>query len=170
MICIYTKLGMFKWIFDGAAAIIAIVVLILLNPMNWSEVAQSCLTLCDPIDCSVPGFSVQGIFQATVLEWIAISFSRGSSQPRARTQVSRIVDRCFTSYRCNEKKSWFHLWFKLTVFKVFPPILIFSCLMKSMWIMLHCRGEHLLAKKGNVQFFLPKMICTAKFIYFTFRN
>jgi len=47
-----------------------------------SEVAQSCLTLCDPVDCSLPGSSVHGIFQAIVLEWIAISFSRGSSQPR----------------------------------------------------------------------------------------
>ena len=47
-----------------------------------SEVAQLCLTLCDPMDCSLPGSSVHGIFQATVLEWIAISFSRGSSQPR----------------------------------------------------------------------------------------
>ena len=61
-----------------------------------SEVAQSCLTLCDPTDCSLSGSSVHGIFQARVLEWIAISFSRGSSQPRARTQVSHIVDRCFT--------------------------------------------------------------------------
>ena len=42
-----------------------------------SEVAQSCLTLCDPMDCSLPGSSVHGIFQAIVLEWIAISFSRG---------------------------------------------------------------------------------------------
>ena len=47
-----------------------------------SEVAQSCPTLCDPVDCSLPGSSVQWIFQAIVLEWIAISFSRGSSQPR----------------------------------------------------------------------------------------
>ena len=47
-----------------------------------SEVAQSCLTLCDPMDCSLPGSSVHGIFQAIVLEWIVISFSRGSSQPR----------------------------------------------------------------------------------------
>ena len=44
-----------------------------------SEVAQSCLTLCDPMDCSLPGSSVHGIFQAIVLEWIAISFSRGSN-------------------------------------------------------------------------------------------
>ena len=44
-----------------------------------SEVAQLCPTLCDPMDCSLPGSSVHGIFQAIVLEWIAISFSRGYS-------------------------------------------------------------------------------------------
>ena len=47
--------------------------------VKWSEVAQSCLTLCDPMDCSLPGSSVHGIFQARVLEWGAISFSRASS-------------------------------------------------------------------------------------------
>ena len=45
-----------------------------------SEVAQSCLTLSDPTDCSPPGSSVHGIFQARILEWVAIPFSRGSSQ------------------------------------------------------------------------------------------
>ena len=59
------------------------------------KVAQSCPTLSDPMDCSLPGSSVHGIFQAIVLEWIAISFSRGSSQPWDRTWVSRIVDRRF---------------------------------------------------------------------------
>ena len=44
-----------------------------------SEVAQSCPTLCDPMDCSLPGSSLHGILQARVLEWVAISFSRGSS-------------------------------------------------------------------------------------------
>ena len=47
-----------------------------------SEVAQSCPTLCDPVDCSLPGFSVHGILQPRILEWFTISFSRGSSQPR----------------------------------------------------------------------------------------
>ena len=61
-----------------------------------SEVAQSCPTLCDPMDCSLPGSSVHGIPQAIVLEWIAISFSRGSSRPRDQTRVSWIVDRWFT--------------------------------------------------------------------------
>ena len=67
-----------------------------------SEVTQSCLTLCDPMGCSLPGSSVHGIFQAIVLEWIAIFFSRGSSQPRGRTWVSRIVDRCFTAWAPRE--------------------------------------------------------------------
>ena len=44
-----------------------------------SEVAQSCLTLRDPMDCSLPGSSVHGIFQARVLEWVAISFSKSYS-------------------------------------------------------------------------------------------
>ena len=61
-----------------------------------SEVAQSCPTLLDPMDCSLPGSSVHEIFQARMLEWIAISFPRGSSQPRNRTQVSHIAGRRFT--------------------------------------------------------------------------
>ena len=59
-------------------------------------VGQLCLTLSDPMSCNLPGSSVHGISQATVLEWIAISFSRGPFQPRDRTQVSHIVDRCLT--------------------------------------------------------------------------
>ena len=70
--------------------------------MKVSEVAQPCLTICDPMDCSLPGSSVHGIFQARVLEWIAISFSSGSSRPRDRTQVSHIVDRCFTVWATRE--------------------------------------------------------------------
>ena len=70
-----------------------------------SEVAQSCPTLCDPMDCSLPGSSVHGIFQAIVLEWVAISFSRGSSWPRDRTRVSCIVDRRFTVWATGEVPS-----------------------------------------------------------------
>ena len=50
--------------------------------VSESEVAQSCLTLCDPMDCSLPGSSIHGIFQTRILEWVAISFSRRSSRPR----------------------------------------------------------------------------------------
>ena len=61
-----------------------------------SDVAESCPTLCDSMDYSLPGSSVHGIFQTRVLEWAAISFSRGSSRPRDQTQVSCIADRRFT--------------------------------------------------------------------------
>ena len=59
-------------------------------------VAQLCPTLCHPMDGSPPGSSVHGIFQARVLEWIAISSSRGSSWPSDGTQVSCIAGRFFT--------------------------------------------------------------------------
>ena len=54
----------------------------MLESESESEVAQSCLTLCNPMDYSLPGSSVCGIFQARILEWVAIAFSRRSSQPR----------------------------------------------------------------------------------------
>ena len=57
---------------------------------------QSCPTLWDPINYSLPSSSVHGILQARILEWVAISFSRGSSWPRNRTQVSCIAGRYFT--------------------------------------------------------------------------
>ena len=53
------------------------------------KVTQSCLTLCNPMDCSLPGSSVHGIFQTRILEWATVPFSRGSSQPRDWTQVYR---------------------------------------------------------------------------------
>ena len=62
-----------------------------------SEVAQPCPTLCNAMDCSLPGFSVHGILQARILEWVTISFSRGSSLPKDWTWVSHIGGRCFTT-------------------------------------------------------------------------
>ena len=67
-----------------------------------SEVAQWCPALCNPMDCSLTGFSIHGIFQARVLEWVAISFSRRSSWPRDWTQVSRIVGRGITIWATRE--------------------------------------------------------------------
>ena len=63
---------------------------------NARSAAQSCLTLCSPMDCSPSGSSVQGILQARIVEWVAISFSREYSWPRDQTQVSCIADRFFT--------------------------------------------------------------------------
>ena len=61
-----------------------------------NEVTQSGPTLCDPVDCSLRGSSVCGILQARILEWVAISFSKGSSRPRDRSRVSYIAGRRFT--------------------------------------------------------------------------
>ena len=55
------------------------------------QVIQSCLTLCNPVDCSPPGSSVHRILQARILESVAMPSSRGSSQPRDQTQVFRIA-------------------------------------------------------------------------------
>ena len=76
-----------------------------INPYQRSgyvcaKLLQSCLTLCNPMDCSLPGSSVHGISQARIPEWVAISFSRASSQPRDRTRVfcgSCIAGRFFTA-------------------------------------------------------------------------
>ena len=69
---------------------------------KWNEVAQSYPTPCDPMDCSLPDSSVHGIFQARVLEWVTISFSRGSSQPRDWTRVSSTTGRRFTVWATRE--------------------------------------------------------------------
>ena len=66
------------------------------NDMCAYLVAQSCLTLCDPKDCSLPGSSVHGILQARILEWVAMPSSWGSSPPRYLTQVSHIAGGSFT--------------------------------------------------------------------------
>ena len=58
---------------------------------EYVKVTQSCPTLCDPKDYSPPGSSVHGILQARMLELVAVSFSRGSSQSRDQTQVSCIA-------------------------------------------------------------------------------
>ena len=67
--------------------------------VKWSEVkiTQLCLTLCDPMD-----YTVHGIFQTRILEWVAFPFYRGSFQPRDQTQVSWIMGRFFTSWTTRE--------------------------------------------------------------------
>ena len=80
----------------------ATVDLLRIQEVKWSEVAQWCPTLCNPMDCSLPGSSNHGIFQAWILEWVAVSFSRGSSQPKDRTWVSHIIGRRFTIWATRE--------------------------------------------------------------------
>ena len=86
-----------------------------------SEVAQSCLTLCDPMDSSLPGSTVNGIFQARILEWVASSFSRESSLPRNQTQVFCTAGMLFTVWATREaqtKEGPTKIWTQITGFKV----------------------------------------------------
>ena len=78
-------------------------------------VDQSCLTLCDLMDCSPPGSSVPGILQAIILEWIIIPFSRESFWPRSWTQVSHIASIFFTVWAREPR------WHKYTPFSPFSP-------------------------------------------------
>ena len=73
--------------------------------LSEAEVAQSCLTLCKPMDCSLPGSTIHEIFQARILEWVAISFSRRSSQPRDWTRICCIVGRRFTVWATREAQT-----------------------------------------------------------------
>ena len=65
-------------------------------------VTQLCPSLCDPMDCSPPGFSVHGILQVRILQWVVMPFSRGSSQSRDRTQVFHTAGGFFTIWATRE--------------------------------------------------------------------
>ena len=69
-------------------------------------VPQSCPTLCDFMDCSLPRSSVHGILQTRILEWVAMPFFRGSSQPRDPTQISHIVVGFFTIWATREAQNY----------------------------------------------------------------
>ena len=77
-----------KWMMNNLKSLITRGFFFFFKNSGKCEVAPSCPTLCNPVDCSLPGSSVHGILQARVLEWVAISFSRGSSWPRDQTEVS----------------------------------------------------------------------------------
>ena len=82
----------------------------ILNYVVWIRKVKvkslSRVRLFTTVDCSPPGSSVHGILQARILEWVAISFSRGSSPPRDQTQVSRIAGRCLTSEPPGKPPVW----------------------------------------------------------------
>ena len=73
----------------------------------WWRFSHSAVSdSCDPMDCSLPGASVHGMLQARALEWVAISFSRGSSWPRNQTQISWIAGRLLTNWAISEVPQW----------------------------------------------------------------
>ena len=111
--------GLFEWVSSSHQVAIVLELQLQHQPFQWikCEVAQLCPILCDPVDCSLPGSFIHGIFQARVLERVAISFSRGSSQPRNRTWVSCTAGRHFTIWatrEANESKR-FIIWFSNSI-------------------------------------------------------
>ena len=111
---------------------------------NWTpcktkvevKVTQSRLTLC-----SAMGYTVHGILQARILEWVAFLFSRGSSQPRDQTQVSRIAGGFFTSWATREaqqKESWSFIFKNLTIFSFWEKCMLPSI---SDYINLHSHQQ-----------------------------
>ena len=99
------------------------------------SVTQSCVTLCNPMDCSLPGSSVHGILQARILEWLAIPFSRGSSQPRNQTRVSCIAGRFFTIWATRD--ACHHLVYGNNIITMLCylcfPITLLLCFMASLF-------------------------------------
>ena len=85
----------------------------LINWLVWSFllafaiVVKLCLTFCDPMNCSPPGSPVHRILQATILEWVTISFSRGSSQPRDQTCICCTAGGFFTTEQLGKPSGWF---------------------------------------------------------------
>ena len=73
-----------------------------MSPPQWWWFSCQVISLCDPMDCSPPGSSIHGILKARILEWVAMSCCRGSSQPRDWTQVSCIASGFFTIWATRE--------------------------------------------------------------------
>ena len=92
-----------------------------IRQVEWSVmlVAQSCPTLCNPMDYNPSVSSVHGIFQARILEWVAISFSRGSSWPRYQTRVSYIAGRLCTIWATREAQIQKEIYHQLVINNMF---------------------------------------------------
>ena len=119
----------------------------------WSEVkvAQLCPTLCDPMD-----YTVHGILQARILEWVAIPFSRGSSQPRDWTQVSCIADRFFTSWTTKEAHVYVHVCVCMSVCSVVSDCLWPHARLLCPWLL--CPWDFLGKNSGVACHFLLQEI------------
>ena len=118
-----------------------------------SEVAQSCLTLSDPMDCSLPGSSIHGIFQARVLEWGAIAFYSvmvGYKKTFSQTNSLSLGDASLgtqflifyiTAYKFFSSK----LWYLFLQFVKLPPLRFFCIKLEKRSVKFHCLKHHMLA-------------------------
>ena len=122
-------------------------------------ITQLCLTLCDPLDCSPPGSSVHGIFQIRLLEWVAISFSGGSSEPRDWPCISCMKGGLFTHWAIGEASCghWpfvYHLW--RNICQVFGPFIWVVCfVVLSLRTSLYIQDVNLLSGLWFADFPIP---------------
>ena len=86
--CSSSDLTELAWYLIFESVCVRIFVSMYVHVCTRAKSLQLCQTLCDPVDCSPPGFSVHAILQVRILEWVAVSSSRGSSQPRDQTRIS----------------------------------------------------------------------------------
>ena len=125
-----------------------------LSPMHESEVTQSFPNLSNPMDCSPPGSSIRGIFQAKLLEWVVISFSRGSEcQTRDQTQVSCIGRHSLYHWATWEallKDQNTHLSFSMNFIKSVNGMLLKQVL-TSLFRIITCTGHSKLALSLNTE-------------------
>ena len=133
-----------KWPQDWKSSVFILI------PKKWSEVTQSCPTICNPMDCKLQGSSLHGILQARILEWVAISFSRGSSLPRDRTHISFSAGGFFTA-ELRWKPSWSTIGFSCYVYwrRHSPHIFLIGTAWLCLWDPLP--QMHLKKKKGPLQ-------------------
>ena len=115
---------------------------------------------CDPMGCSLPGSSVHGIFQARILEWVAISFSRGSSWPRDWTRVSCIAGRRFTFWATREAQipmaSYLLCKWILKYVWIRKDVLV--CLRSISCLLILCRQCHIAGTQGPLPWSVPPPI------------
>ena len=131
--CVLTQYKLITWRIEFRINIFE-----LLHVCVYMLVAQSCPALRNPMECSPPGSSVHEILQARILEWVAILFSRGSSQPRDHTQVSCIAGRLFTIWATRE-------------------------VLKYVYYNLNCEFGMLLQRsKCNIDYKVQKLFCIMK--------
>ena len=119
---------------------------------RMGSVTQWCPTLGNPLDCSLPGSSVPGLFQARILEWVAISYSRGSSPPRDRSCVSCVscIDR-WILYLCATWEALFdNSYSKIGVRQYLMVVLILCVSDEGCWASFHVPVGHLYAFFGKM--------------------
>ena len=124
---------------------------------KWSEVAQLGPTLRNPMDCSLQGSSVHGIFQARVLEWVAISLSRRSSQARDRTQVARIAGRWATREARSKTRVYSNF---LVASRIWPTFQLKQTVGASQWFSRVVTASRKMLKNHQIWCFMLKSLAS----------